>query len=143
MHLLRSNCGRFLPSTSTISIAFAGQSRQQTVQLVLTSELTSKPKPSAPSVPLRSIMLHVLIVCSGLPRKPSGRVGFTNGYFVVAGLVKMCETVRFHIGDIRDFRGFFVAIIYTNGYTHVNNAIVSINDSIAAGKIIRQLADST
>ncbi len=32
---------------------------------------------------------------------------------------------------------------YTNGYTHVTIATVSISDNIAAGKIILQLAEST
>jgi hypothetical protein len=35
------------------------------------------------------------------------------------------------------------AFFYTNGYTHVTIATVSISDNIAAGKIILQLADNT
>ncbi len=73
------------------------------------------------------------------PRKSSGSVGFTKGYLVVAGWVKMCDTALFNIGDMRGF-----AIFYTSsGYTHVTIDTVSINDNTAAGKIIFQFAEST
>src|SRR5208282_2115513 len=64
---------------------------------------------------------------------------------VVAGRVKICETVLCHIGDKRDFFvfGFVFVIFYTNGKTHVTIATVSISDNIAAGKSILQLADNT
>jgi hypothetical protein len=78
------NWGYFFPSTSTISIAFAGHS------------LLHKPQP------IQSLKLN-----TGRPRKSSGNRGFTKGYLVVAGLAKMFDTTLFNIGGTRNFFAIF------------------------------------
>ena len=95
-----------MPSTSTISIAAAGQSRTHTLQFEPTMDLTSKVKPPEP-VPM-SMTLQDSIVYTVLQRASSGSTGFTKGYFVVAGFVNMCDAARLNIGDMRDF--FFSVI---------------------------------
>ena len=87
MHRSSMNNGRFLPSTSTISIALAGQS------------LLHKPQ-----------LTHRLISKICFPLNPSAGSHFTNGYLPVAGLEIMLERTRRNIGDIRDFLLFAISI---------------------------------
>ena len=80
MHLSSLNWGRFLPLTSTISIALAGQS------------LPHKPQPT-----------QRLILNNGCPRKFSDTWGFMKGYLVVAGLLNTYDTALSNIWGTRNF----------------------------------------
>jgi len=105
MHLLKSNCGRRFPSTSTIVIAPAGQSRAQTLQAEPAIGFTSKLNSGLPS----EIMLQQEMLYCGWPRKFSESSGFTKGYFVVAGLVNICDTVRLMIVVTACMRSIFTS----------------------------------
>lgn len=134
MHLLKSNWGRLLPSTSTICIAPTGQSLSQTLQADPIIDFTSKAR--AGQLSPNTITLQEEISYLGWPRKFSESFGLTNGYFVVDGLLKMCWNVSFSIVDIAFMRPIFS---YTTiGITQVTIATVSMREISAPGKSIFQ-----
>ena len=75
-------------------------------------DLTSKRKldPEPKSMTLQSAISYFTE-----PRVSSGNNGLTKGYLVVAGFVKMWDTARLNIGDMRDLRDFFDICYITNG----------------------------